>query len=351
MKNLMAIYFLLMSMSVVAQPAGYYQSALGKTGTALQTELKTIIDNHTVQSFPLWTSFAVTDKRSGNIIWDIYSDIPGGTPSYTYSIGTDQCGQYNGEGDCYNHEHLWPKTYFNNAFPMTSDLHHLVPTDGWVNNKRSNFPFDWVQNGSTVWTGSNGSATGSSTSFSNYNGQVFEPIDAYKGDIARIYFYMSTRYKGEDGSWKNWEMANGAELTNEAKQLLLQWHTADPVSQKEIDRNNAIFTIQGNRNPFVDYPLFADCIFGTSDCTPLQASNFRKKVVEIFPNPATEVLQLRLPQNSTNENLSIRVYNTLGQPLLESANPRIDLKRIPAGVYYLQAKNEGELFYGRFIKK
>jgi endonuclease I len=351
MKNLIAIYFLLLSVTAVAQPTGYYQSALGKTGVALQNELKTIIDNHNIQSFPLWTSFAITDKRAGNIIWDIYSDIPGGTPNYTYTIGSDQCGQYNGEGDCYNHEHLWPKTYFNDALPMTTDLHHLVPTDGWVNNKRSNFPFDWVQNGSTVWTSSNGSATGSSTSFSNYSGKVFEPIDAFKGDIARIYFYMSTRYKGEDGSWKNWEMANGAELTSEAKQLLLHWHTSDPVSQKEIDRNNAVYNIQGNRNPFVDYPLFADCIFGAVDCTPLQSTKFEKNVIKIFPNPATNVMKLDLPPRVSQEDLKIRVYNTLGQPLLESSETRIVLNSLPSGVYYLQAESKGEIFYARFIKE
>ena len=261
----------LLCLRLSAQPPGYYTSALGKNGALLKTALHNIIDNHSAQSFPLWIYFSNTDNKGGNIIWDVYSDVPGGTPSYTYQIGADQCGVYNSEGDCYNHEHLWPKTYFNDASPMNSDLHHIYPTDGWVNNKRGNFPFGNVS--STSYTSSNGSRTGSSNTYLGYTGNVFEPIDSFKGDIARVIFYMSTRYEGEDNAWNNWAMANKAVLTNDAVQLLMQWHKNDLVSQKEIVRNNTVYAVQNNRNPFIDYPVFVDCIWGTTDCTPLSTQN------------------------------------------------------------------------------
>lgn len=343
------LLFVFVSATLTAQPVGYYNTALGKNGSALQTELKNIIDNHTILSFPLWNSFGVADNKGGNILWDIYSDIPGGTPSYTYTIGSDQCGQYNSEGDCYNHEHIWPKTYFNDVVPMTNDLHHLLPTDGWVNNKRSNFPVGEVTN--TAWTGTNGSKTGTSNSYAGYNGNVFEPIDAYKGDVARIYFYMSTRYRGEDNAWQSWEMANGSVLSSDAIQLLLQWHQNDTVSQKEIDRNNVVYALQGNRNPFVDYPIFADCIWGTADCTPLTVDNFLMRQIQLAPNPSSDVLNVILPDAFRSKSVLFEIYNTIGQRVVVSAESKITIANLPMGIYSLRVLVEDQNATFSFLKK
>lgn len=327
---------LLFATSTQAQPPGYYTSALGKNGANLQTALKNIIDNHNALPFPLWTSFSATDNKGSNILWDIYSDVPGGTPNYTYTIGSNQCGQYDSEADCYNHEHVWPKTYYNDAAPMRSDLHHVIPTDGWVNNKRGNFPYGLIKFGGLSWTSMNGSMTGTTISYPGYSGNVFEPIDEYKGDIARMYFYTSTRYKGEDASWSNWEMANGAELTQDAIQLLLQWHQNDTVSQKEIDRNNAIYLQQGNRNPFIDYPIFADCIWGTADCTPLDIADILLTEIEVFPNPSQDYLRIKLPKALLQKETIFEVYNTVGQRLIRSTQTKLDIHNLPSGIYSLR---------------
>ncbi len=249
-------------------PTGYYDSAEGLEGEALRSALHNIIDNHQVQSYSsLHTYFVSTDAKPDGTVWDMYSDIPGGTPPYVYHfVSSDQCGNYNSEGDCYNREHSWPKSWFNNASPMKSDLFHVYPTDGYVNGQRGNYPYGEVN--SPSWTSMNGSKRGSN-SYPGYSGVVFEPIDEYKGDLARTYFYMSVRYYTEDSSWDSNGMVDGADLLPWAASMLLEWHHSDPVSEKETDRNNAVYTIQNNRNPFIDHPEWADCIWGNNCGAPL----------------------------------------------------------------------------------
>ena len=255
----------LTSMSVMAQiPNGYYDDATGKTGTELRQALHDIIDNHTTISYNnIWSAFWSTDNKGNGVVWDMYSDIPGGTPPYTYYIGQKQCGSYNGEGDCYNREHSWPKSWFSGGEDGVPgrDLHHIFPTDGYVNQGRSNYPYGEVRSGSGVTTYQNGSKLGPCKSSLDYTGTVFEPIDEYKGDFARAYFYMCTRYYGEDSDWGSSGMTTKANLKDWAVTMLLRWSDADPVSQKEIDRNNAVYGIQGNRNPFIDHPEYAHIIW------------------------------------------------------------------------------------------
>lgn len=269
MKNRGIILFSLLSIlvlwisSLTAQPpSGYYNTATG-TGATLKTQLYDIIKNHTVRGYDqLWIDFQTTDDKPNGKVWDIYSDIPGGTPAYEYSFLSDKCGTYNSEGDCYNREHSVPSSWFNDASPMYSDLFHVYPTDGFVNNKRSNYPYGQV--GTATWTSTNGSKLGISN-FPGYSGVVFEPRADFKGDLARTYFYMATRYENVINGW-NSPMLNKTvypAFSSWAISLLLQWHTADPVSQKEIDRNNTIYALQGNRNPYIDNPNFALLIWGS----------------------------------------------------------------------------------------
>jgi endonuclease I len=232
-------------------PAGYYDNAQGLTGEPLRTALFGIIDNHNSQSYnSLWNHFQSTDMKSNGEVWDMYSDVPGGTPAYTYNFGSDQCGNYSGEGDCFNREHSFPKSWFNDQSPMNTDLFHLYPTDGYVNGRRSNYVFADIDNAN--WTSTNGSVNGPSV-FPGYTGTAFEPIDEYKGDFARSYFYMMTRYKTSVASWSS-AMLTGDNLSNWARNQMLLWSANDPVSQKEIDRNNVVYGIQNNRNPYIDNP-------------------------------------------------------------------------------------------------
>lgn len=256
--SLISIFF---SQLAIAQiPNGYYNTAEGKTGSELRAALHNIIKNHTVVSYSnLLDAYWATDNRGNGKVWDIYSDNPDGTPPYLFDLGQDECGTYKKEGDCYNREHLWPQSWFNEKTPMKSDLFHVLPTDGYVNNRRSNYPFGEVR--SATWTSRNGSKLGN-CKVSGYSGTVFEPIDEYKGDIARAFFYMSTRYYGEDSGWTTSGMTNKAEIKDWAVDMLLIWNELDPVSQKEIDRNNVIYEdYQHNRNPFIDHPEYARMIW------------------------------------------------------------------------------------------
>jgi endonuclease I len=193
-KNYFLILFLGINSLFFAQiPTGYYDSASGLTGAALKSKLATIITNgHTDKGYAgLWTGYKTTDidknyENDGSIL-DMYSENPSGTDPYKFTVTTDQCGTYSVEGDCYNREHVIPQSLFNQASPMVSDINFIRATDGKVNGMRSNYPYGKV--GTATFTSQNGSKLGNSVS-SGYTGTVFEPIDAFKGDIARMIFIL-----------------------------------------------------------------------------------------------------------------------------------------------------------------
>ena len=256
-------------------PAGYYNSATG-TGYTLKTQLYNIIKNHTTKSYnQLWSLYTGNpnafndnwyDSNDTNKIMDIYSENPNGLDPYTFTPGTNQCGNYGVEGDCYNREHLIPQSVFRENLPMKSDPFHIWPTDGKVNGERSNYPFGVV--GSASYTSQNGSKRGNNLNSgysAGYSGIVFEPLDEFKGDIARAYFYFVTRYQ-ENGiqNW-NYPMFNGTKdkvFTDTFLKILMTWHINDPVSPREIAINNTVYTYQNNRNPFIDNPEYAQQIWG-----------------------------------------------------------------------------------------
>lgn len=242
-------------------PANYYSSANGKSGNSLRLALQDIIDNHTVVGYDnLNYLYVASDSHDDGSLWDMYS-----TCSWKHQ--TDKCGNYKNVCDCYNKEHSVPQSWFNSKSPMQSDAFHVVPTDGKVNGQRSNYPFGECSGGKVLDSKALG-RLGSST-FSGYSGTVFEPDDEYKGDFARGYFYMATRYADKCSNWGNQMFGSVNGLTTYSVNLLLKWHREDPVSEKERVRNDAIFGInnstgykQGNRNPFIDYPCLAEYIWG-----------------------------------------------------------------------------------------
>ena len=251
-------------------PANYYAKAEGKNGADLLSTLCTIVSAHTAISYNnLWTAFKDTDLRPDGKIWDMYS-----TKAFTF--GTEQCGNYTTVGSCYNREHSFPKSWFNDATPMYTDLFHVVPTDGFVNNQRSNYPFGECANG-TCLTGPNGlrgtGRLGKST-VSGYTGTVWEPDDEYKGDFARSYFYMVAAYNNKVAGWDSPMLAGNAypAFSSWALPMLLRWHQLDPVSEKEVNRNEAVYAKQKNRNPFIDHPEFADYIWGDLTASSWSAS-------------------------------------------------------------------------------
>ena len=251
----------------------YYKPADGKKGAALKTALCGIIYNRTERTYDdLWTDFRTTDKRADGKVWDMYSGIS------NYTFGTDQAGNYSGEGENnggkYNREHSFPKSWFGSSgtkkiYPMYSDLFHLYPTDGYVNGRRSNYPFGET-NGGTYKSANNFSKLGACT-YPGYSGTVFEPNDIYKGDFARTYFYMVTCYEEKIVDWYTNYSDSRPTLADKAYpglsswqlEMLMKWSKNDPVSaDKETPRNIAVYGIQGNRNPFIDYPGLEEYIWG-----------------------------------------------------------------------------------------
>jgi len=321
-------------------PPGYYDNATGLNGAMLQEVLHDIIDDHTTVTYnELWELFELTDQKPNGKVWDIYSDIPGGTPPYQYTFITDQCGNYTQEGDCYNREHSFPKSWFGGEiYPMYSDLFHIYPTDGWVNGQRGNHSYGEVGNAS--WTSLNGSKLGNCIS-PGFSGTVFEPIDAYKGDLARSFFYMATRYYGEDNTWPGSDMFNGSQLKTWALELLWNWHVSDPVSSKETDRNNTVYDIQGNRNPFIDHPGYVESIWFYTDIP--ENPDFLT-LVSVYPNPVNNLLHVRLSEKSDISRIHITLTNIAGYPVktntMESHNQiGINTSMLQRGVYILSISN------------
>ena len=326
MKKIVALFVgLSFALAVSAQaPSNYYNSANGLTGNQLKSALHNIIKGHTSISYSnILNAFWSTDNKGNGVVWDMYSDRPGGTPPYTYYLGQDNCGQYDSEGDCYNREHSWPQSWFNNDGTARTDLHHIFPTDGFVNGMRSNHPYGEVR--SSSWVSQNGSKVGTCKT-SGYTGTVFEPIDEYKGDLARALMYMSVRYYSEDANWGSSGMTNKAELQPWAIQLLLRWHEQDPVSQKEIDRNNAIYDdFQHNRNPFVDHPEYARMIW---DPTWNEVGENPTQAVYLFPNPVERGRTLHLSGNYNSFD-SAEVCDMMGRTVTTTANKSKDCQEIP----------------------
>jgi len=255
----------------------YYQNANGMNGAALKTALCDIIYNRTEKSYNyLWTAFRTTDKTSDGMVWDMYSDMT----NYEFG-GPAQGANYSKEGDSYNREHSFPKSWFGGeVMPMYTDLHHMYPTDGFVNNKRGNYPFGET-NGNSYKSHNDFSKLGSCT-YPGYTGTVFEPADEYKGDFARTYFYMVTCYEEKLHDWYSKNSESRATIDGSKYpgfqtwqlNMLLEWAAADQVSDKETARNNAVAGIQGNRNPFIDYPGLEQYIWGSKKDDTFSYNNY-----------------------------------------------------------------------------
>jgi len=245
----------------------YYDSAEGLSGLSLKTALHNLIDDHQSYSYDFAkTALCNTDEdpnNSNNVI-------------LMYTGRSQAKTAFGGNGDDWNREHTWPKSHggFGETQPMGTDLHHLRPTDASVNSTRGNLDFD--DGGQPV-----NDTYGVGSSYSYYDGDSFEPRDEVKGDIARIIFYMAVRYEGDKSGEVDLEIVDyvgtsGAVLGKLS--TLLTWNQLDPVDDFERNRNDVIYGYQGNRNPFVDHPEFADMIWETNQIV----DTFDVKVYQIL---------------------------------------------------------------------
>lgn len=329
--SLLIFAFLFSYIGYTQIPPGYYDDAEGLNQEELRTALFEIISPHTVRSYSsLWNYFFDTDRKANGFVWDIYSDVPGGTPAYNYTFFDDQCGNVgSNEGTCYNREHSFPKSWFGNQSPMNSDLYHIYPTDGQVNGRRSNYPYGETEN--PTWTSTNGCKRGSS-SYPGYTGTIFEPIDEYKGDLARTYFYMLTRYKNKVNNW-NSPMLQGDDFSDWAINMLMEWNANDPVSEKEINRNNEIYGIQNNRNPFIDHPEYANLIWGN----PTGINDYYIADVKVWYADYT----ITVSSEKTTFNWLI-IYDTMGRIIAEYRinNNQVKVNQtLNSGIYIARLHN------------
>ena len=344
------LLLVILSIFVKAQiPNGYYDDAQGLTGENLRTALYNIIKDHNSRSYDnLWTDFESTDKKSNGKVWDMYSTKADGTFSYEYTFGSDQCDNYSGEGSCYNREHSFPKSWFDEDYPMYTDLFHLYPTDGYVNSMRSNYPYG--ETNSPSWTSSNGSKRGA-CSYPGYSGTIFEPIDEYKGDFARTYFYMVTRYKNITSNWDS-DMLSGDNLSTWAVNLLVDWAEQDPVSQKELNRNNAVYNIQYNRNPYIDHPEYI-CYIWTG-CESAITETGTNVSISIYPNPAKD--NVTITYNSVDKKSTIAtIHNLLGTKIqeieLHQNLNKLNIETYKKGIYFIKINNSENLVIRKFVVK
>jgi len=273
-------YLLILSVfpaCIVAQiPEGYYSGTENLSGYALKTMLHEIISSkvYTYHYDDLKTLYGQTDidryydydATNTTYLLDIYSNNPTGTTAYHYTLN-NIIGSASAEGQGWNREHMMPQSSFNSAYPMYSDMFFVVPTDARINQLRSNYPYAKA-GGTTYYNFTNGSKQASNgTPNATYTGRVYEPVDEFKGDVARTLLYFAVRYEGKLGTFnyttnatdptKDQNPLDGTEekaYENWYIAMLLNWHQQDPVSQREIDRNNSVYSIQKNRNPFVDHP-------------------------------------------------------------------------------------------------
>jgi len=188
-------------------------------------------------------------------------------------------------------------------------------------------------------------------SWPGYSGVVFEPLDEYKGDFARTFFYMAVRYFGEDASWPGSDMVIGSQLRAWAVEMLLAWHRNDLVSPKEVGRNNKVCRFQGNRNPFIDHPGFVEKIWGINNLTGNR--NMEQLVVRIYPNPATYHVLLKSERWNTPV-MDAEIYSISGISVTRfqfiNGKALVDLNNFTPGIYLIRISGPEGCNEGSFIK-
>ncbi|KIC62956.1 endonuclease [Chryseobacterium taiwanense] len=329
MKKLLLPVILISSYFAAQVPAGYYDGTTGLSGYALKSKLHDIISAKNINWHygDLTNYYNQTDldkyydygAANTTILLDMYSEIPTGPDAYEYTTA-NIIGSASAEGQGWNREHMMPQSTFYSNYPMYSDLFYVVPTDARINQLRSNYPYGIV--GSTIYyTFTNTSKIGNcAIPGMTYTGRVYEPINEFKGDVARSLLYFAVRYEGKLGTFNFNNNTNPASDTNPLDgteerafdpayiAMLLQWHQQDPVSQKEIDRNNAVYTLQKNRNPFIDNPTWVNAIWGQTPDTvaPQTPTNLAVTQNSAYfttlswtPSSSTDVIGYKIYQNGT----------------------------------------------------
>jgi endonuclease I len=295
------VFFSVFQLCIFGQvPDGYYNSIDGKQERELKTAVHQAVKAHTTLNYGAsaqsWGDnyFKQADWHPEGYYWDMYS--PEKYVRYDSSV--------------HQREHCMPNSWWggeSGSRAAYSDLHNLYPSEGSANNAKSNYPL-----GKTAGERfNNGVSKVGTNTYAGYSGIVFEPANEYKGDFARVYMYMVTCYEDLSNRWSGTSMLQNntyPTLNVYAVNLLLEWHRNDPVSEKEINRNNAVYRLQSNRNPFIDEPELAEHIWGNkkSEVFRLGGGGEEPPVHNVYI--AGGLLQI----DSLDGGGEIRIYNLQG---------------------------------------
>ncbi|MCB0805548.1 MAG: endonuclease [Bacteroidales bacterium] len=327
MKHLFTTFLLLASGALMAQPSGYYDAANGLTGDALKTALHNIIKNHTEYSYDDLRDFILADtdedpNNPNNII-------------LLYTGRSQAKSTFGGGANDWNREHVWAKSHgdFGTSPPCGTDAHHLRPTDASVNSSRGNLDFD------------NGGQQHSEATGCYYDNDSWEPRDEVKGDVARMIFYMAVRYEGGSGEpdLEVVDWVNTAPSPQHGKfSTLFAWHQQDPPDAFEMNRNEVIYSYQGNRNPFIDHPEYLILIYEPTNST---GNHEAENQFSLYPNPAVDFVKIAFARE-VREPVMLTVHDLSGREMLKETIPtgetnlELDVSELPAGNYILTSTTD-----------
>lgn len=375
------IISVLCSSMLFAGPGTYYNSIdTNKTCASLKTALFNLISSNTivlpygqVDNYYNQTDLKPAEAGGGYVIVDRYcSENPNGVDYCSFRYPTNFCLTTPSDTlpcNCYNKEHVFPKSWWGTeVYPMYSDMHFIWPADNRINFYKSNFPIGYEKN--AYYTSKNGTRVGASDPAKNFgysSSNIFEPIDTFKGDFARAYLYVVTRYQDSIINWLG--RSTSAEVLDGNKypglkswilQLCVKWSKMDPPSAFEIKRNDSVYSIQGNRNPYIDHPNWVEKVFGPDGnyaaCVSTGIRENRSLGFSVYPNPVNDaVLNIRTATALTEE-ATIEIADILGrvvqtQKLNPGAIPSIDVSTLVKGIYFINIMYKDSNDVSTFIKE
>ncbi|MEE4256993.1 MAG: endonuclease [Bacteroidales bacterium] len=331
------LLILLWPVSLFAQiPPGYYEGTEGLYGDQLKAKLHTIIDDHDEPSYNDLRDYILPesdeDPQNPNNVILLYTGRS--QAKSTFGGGVNE----------WNREHVWAKSHgdFGNTPPCGTDAHMIRPTDVSVNAARGNKDFD------------EGGQQHSEATECYYTTYTWEPRDAVKGDVARMILYMDVRYEGTSGELDLTvvDAVNTSPAPEHGRlSTLLEWHEQDPPDAFEINRNEVVYSYQGNRNPFIDHPEFVANIWAPA----ASVEDMARLDAGFYPNPVSDCLHVSLQAESDHCTLSI--INMVGVELISNivegkGSLKINCDDLPSGLYVLRISDEQNRKYyvSTFIK-
>ncbi len=381
-KNLFALFFCVISLKALAGPGNYYNSLDTNLACAsFKTALFHLIASNTnvvpyasVDNYYNRTDEKPAETGGGYVIVERYaSENPFGTDycDFRYPAGfclttpsdTNECV-------CYNKEHVFPKSWFGTTvYPMYSDMHYVWPADNRVNLFKSNFPIGYQKN--ATYTSKNGTKIGQSDGSKNFgytSSNIFEPIDSFKGDFARAYLYVVTRYEDSIPFWPGRSTSSNVldgnkypGLKSWILQICVNWSKMDPPSSFEMKRNDSVYAIQGNRNPYIDHPEWVEKIFGpngiSASCTATAVKTKSNAHFQLYPNPAQNILTIIFDNSISDDDAIFEVLDVSGRKIMsQKIDPgrmqqSIDVSSYANGTYFIDLIYKGENNVSTFIKK